>query len=238
MDKKQQTEVPKQRQITLDMHIHTFYSIDSENKPEDIFSKAREAGINVLGVCDHDTVEGAKNMKKLSPSDITVLLGQEVRTEDGEVLVYGVNETLQKKIGLVETCKMAKEKNGFIIVPHPFDKMRDGIGNKLEDILNYIDVIEVFNAHCLFNKYNNKAKDFAEKHNIPMIAGSDSHSTAEIGAVKNIMTLYSNIEINEKNIFSAIKSGNITITETRNTGIKKHIRVGLVKLKKNLKKKF
>jgi len=225
--KETSSEKKAARKLVMDLHIHTLYSIDSESELHEIIDTAKEREIDVLGITDHNTVEGALHMKRIAPDGITVLLGQEVKTTEGEIIVYGLEETLPKKKELLETCRMAKERGGFIIIPHPFDRMRSGIGNRMLDILNYIDAVEVFNAHNRLGHFNNKARAFAEKHGLPMVAGSDSHSYEEIGFTTNTVVA----EPEEKSILNAIKSGN-SVMVAKKSGFKYNIKLGIIKLKK------
>ncbi|MFH1445509.1 MAG: PHP domain-containing protein [Nanoarchaeota archaeon] len=222
-----------ERKLVMDLHIHTHHSSDSNTHPNKIIKRAKEMGVNVLGITDHDTVEGAKEVKKMAPEDIIVLLGQEIRTNDGEIIIYGLEETLPNKKDLIETCKLAKEKGGFIVTPHPFDKLRHGAGERLEEIIPYIDAIEVFNSHVRFDKFNEKAKFFAEKNKIPMVVGSDSHHHKEIGNTTN--TVFS--KFNEKSVLEAIKSGNV-VMKTKKASIIYNVMLGMTKFKKKLKRKL
>jgi predicted metal-dependent phosphoesterase TrpH len=69
---------------------------------------------------------------------------------------------------------------GGIAVPaHPFDTIRLGIKNEVYKIKS--DAIEVINGCITFKRCNRKAIDVALELDLPMIAGSDGHSTEEIG---------------------------------------------------------
>ena len=222
----------EKRRLVADFHMHTIYSHDSVNDFQTLFQTAREHGINVLGITDHNTVEGAKHVKRIAPSDMLVLLGQEVMTLSGEIIVYDVEETIPKKIDLLETCKLVKEKGGFIIIPHPFDGFRNGIGEKMLDIMPYIDAIESINPRSFREKANKKAKEFAEEHKIPMVSGSDCHTKMEIGSARNIIIA----EADEKSVLEAIKTGTVII-DAKRTGLRPHITTLKLAIKKKLRMK-
>ena len=44
----------------MDSHIHSEYSPDSKSKLEDIFKVAKKKDIEIIGISDHNTVEGSK----------------------------------------------------------------------------------------------------------------------------------------------------------------------------------
>jgi len=172
-------------EIKLDIHIHSSASPDSKSTPEQIFARAREVGLNTIGIADHGTVEGALQARKLS-RDIRVLAGQEVLTKQGEVLVFNLEENLEQRQDLLQTCRKAKDKGAFIIVPHPFDPLRSGIGSSIKKILHLIDALEVFNSKCFMGRTNSKARAFAEQNKLPMVAGSDAHLLHDIGNAINV----------------------------------------------------
>ena len=50
-----------------DLHIHSVYS-DGTLTPEQILRIARERGVELLSVCDHNVVEGTLEAAKLAPA--------------------------------------------------------------------------------------------------------------------------------------------------------------------------
>jgi len=58
------------------------------------------------------------------------------------------------------------------VSPHPFDLWRHGWPlEELIELMPEVDALEVFNARCLRNVYNEKALEFAREQGIPMLAG-------------------------------------------------------------------
>jgi len=193
--------------LKADLHMHTRHSSDSNISPEDILKQARLKGLDVVGVTDHNTTQGALETKKLAAKffpGLVVLVGQEVRTNEGEIIVFGIGGRLPKKMPLEATLEDARKKGGFIIVPHPFDKIRGGIGKKnLQKVMNHVDAVEVLNSKSILKRFNKNAREFAEANKLPMVAGSDAHMQQYIG------TCYTMIMSapNEKEIYKAIRSG-------------------------------
>ncbi len=192
-----------------DFHIHTKYSGDSKIEINDLLEKARKLNFDFLGVTDHNSTKGGIEAKKIS-KDILVLVGQEVRTEKGELIVFGTEEDLAGT--LEEILEIAKERDLFVLLPHPFDKLRGGaVGNHLSEqellnLENKIDAIEVFNSRCVWGKFNKKAQKFSEDNQIPGVAGSDSHNLEEIGNAVNFL----NCDKTEEEILRAIKQNKVT----------------------------
>jgi predicted metal-dependent phosphoesterase TrpH len=168
----------------VDLHIHTKHSSDGRIEPEKLVSRADELGFDVIGVTDHMTTRGAIDAERIARRKAgrpLVVIGQEVKTVQGEILVYGIRKDMEEGQDLADVCKKTKRMGGFVIVPHPFDIMRRGIGKNIETIADCVDAAESFNARTLINAFNNRAADFLKRTGIPAVVGSDSHFIEEFG---------------------------------------------------------
>lgn len=212
----------KKRFLRGDFHIHTYRSLDSNLRPESIIGRAKELGLDIIGVVDHGSVRGGKETESLAKSiakDLIVFPGAEIRTEEGEIIAFNIDKDVPQLMGLVETCEMVKKLGGFIVLPHPFDKLRSGLGRSLYRILKYVDAVEGFNARTMFNSFNRKAVKFSKEEGLPLIAGSDAHFSEEIGKAITLV----NSEKDKESVLQAIRSGRTEI-EGEKTGAKPHIK--------------
>ena len=166
--------------IRAEFHCHTVYSHDSSNRIAQLVAAARKRGITRLAITDHNTIRGALIANVLDPQ--LVIVGEEILTEQGELLAYYVKEEIPKGLSAKETIARLKDQGAFIAIPHVFDLRRHGwrMADLLE-ILPFVDALEVFNARCLAGGINRRAREFAEERALPMIAGSDAHSLVELG---------------------------------------------------------
>jgi predicted metal-dependent phosphoesterase TrpH len=174
-------------QWRVDLHNHTKWSKDCLSEFETIIQLCEERSIDRIAITDHNTAEGALAMQKLAPE--LVIVGEEVMTPQGEILAYFVQETVPVGLTPEETIRRLRDQGAVISVSHPFDRLRKGAW-KEEDLLRIIDkvdAIEVFNARCFFMGDNEKAIQFAEKHNLIGTAGSDSHTKPEYGTSVTLM---------------------------------------------------
>jgi len=171
--------------MKVDMHIHTVYSGDSTCKPSEVIEAAKRRGLDGIAVTDHSTTKGWKEtLAEGKKKGIAVILGEEIEVEYGgrivgEVLGYFLNEEVEK--GEVY-CVLdeIKRQEGLAALPHPFCFYR-GMRMDFEELAGRIQAVEVFNAGMYFNYHNNKALNFARKHSIAEIGGSDAHSEEEVG---------------------------------------------------------
>jgi len=191
--------------MKVDLHIHTKHSKDSDIDPRSLVEKAVELKFDVIGITDHGTVKGAvetERIAKETAKDLIVFVGQEIITKQGEILVYNLRNGIKEKQDLVKTCKEVKKNKGFLVIPHPFDLMRRGVGRDTKRVLGYADAIEAFNARTVINRFNEKAMGFAKENRIPIVVGSDAHFLGEFG--KTHMLIPS--RKNKSDILNAIKS--------------------------------
>lgn len=72
-------------QVRADLHIHTVLSpcADLEMTPEKIIRKAKDAGLGIVGISDHNSTLNAKVLREVGKSEgIYVLTGAEVTTRE------------------------------------------------------------------------------------------------------------------------------------------------------------
>lgn len=186
--------------MRFDLHIHSKYSSDSGLAIEDILRKAVKKGLDGIAICDHNTITGSYHARKYVTKlnlPLLVLPGVEVSTTQGHLIVLGVRENIPAGMTPQDTIRIARQKGGVVIVPHPF-KVRS-IGNV--DGLD-IDAIETFNSRCLFGE-NEKARNMAIELGKPQVGGSDSHMLGTIGIG------YTEIDAqpDEASVLDAIRNG-------------------------------
>lgn len=167
--------------LTLEFHCHTSASKDSLTRPEDLIKVARKKGLDRLVITDHNSIAGAVAAQKLDPE--LVIVGEEIMTTRGEILAAFVQEEIPAGLTPQETINILREQGAFISVSHPYDTHRKGgwLEKDLLEIAPLVDAIEVFNSRCIDPRFNTRAKEFAEKHNIPGTVGSDAHGAFEVG---------------------------------------------------------
>ncbi len=167
--------------IKIDLHVHTCYSPDSLTSLDDLTAAVETAGLDGLAVLDHNCISGAQALREMAP--FLVIVGEEVSTTAGEVAGLFLSECVPPGLSPAEAVERIHEQGGLVYVPHPFDRYRSSAlgGHALTSILDQVDAIEVLNARVLFPTDNDRALAFARDLGIPGGAGSDAHSTQEIG---------------------------------------------------------
>ena len=184
------------KQVFADFHIHTRFSRDSILPEEKFIRLAIERGLTHVAVTNHNNIEGALAVRdkvtELGLTDqLTVIIGEEVSTEDGEVVGIFLNKTIPRGLSSKETAEEIHRQGGLVSIPHPFDPFRgshikEGPLRNLAE-LGKIDMVEVFNCRVAFQRHNLEAAEFANRYGIPGIAASDSHSSFEIAMAFNAL---------------------------------------------------
>ena len=173
--------------IRADLHNHTYYSTDSILSPKDMLARARARGLNVIAVTDHNTTRGGCATRDLAAelgTEVRVIVGEEVRTRDGEVLGLFLSEDIPRGLSAAATVDRIKTQGGIAGAPHPFDPFRSGLDAVvLESLAGRLDFIEGLNGRVVNAAHNEKAIEFAREHNLPLSAASDAHSAGEVGRV-------------------------------------------------------
>jgi hypothetical protein len=149
--------------------------------PERLVARCLKMGLDCVAVTDHNTIEGARAVESLAP--FMVIIGEEVRSADGEVTGLFLKETVPPGLTAVETASRIKDQGGVVSIPHPFDRFRREVISReaLDEVVPYVDVIEVFNSRNSLDADNRKAREFADEHGLLASAVSDAHIPLELG---------------------------------------------------------
>lgn len=170
------------KRMRMDLHSHTWYSHDSILKPKDMVEACLRKGVNCLAVTDHNEIDGAKAVARIAP--FKVIIGEEIRTLDGEITGLFLKERIPPNLSAVETIREIRRQKGLVYVPHPFAagvtmRLRRGV---LEAVAETVDIVEGWNSRGLLRSDDLRAQQWALAHGIPFAAGSDAHTRFEIGA--------------------------------------------------------
>jgi len=165
-----------------DLHTHSRGSFDSLASPKDMVKAAADRGLTHLAITDHDRIDVALEARALSQTAVTVIVGEEVKTRDGDLICLFLETAIPPGLSAMETIAAAREQGGLVGIPHPFDRMR---GSLLRDaamagLAPHVDWVEAHNAR-LVGHGNEDAALFARDNDLPGIAVSDAHSVMEIG---------------------------------------------------------
>lgn len=154
---------------------------------------AAERGLTHLAITDHGRIDGALEARDRAPDGLDVIVGEEIRTADGDVIGLFLDHPVPQGLSAVESVDRIHEQGGLAGLPHPFDRFRNsGLREQrriahLEALAARLDFIEAHNARVPFPSANERAAAFAREHGIPGIASSDAHTILEVGVAYTIL---------------------------------------------------
>ncbi|OGO05120.1 MAG: hypothetical protein A2Y73_08025 [Chloroflexi bacterium RBG_13_56_8] len=167
--------------VKVDLHVHTHWSDDSLTTCAEVLCWAGRRDIDLVAITDHNRLGGALALKEMAPE--RVIVGEEIRTTQGEIIGLFLHEEILGGLATRETTRCIHQQGGLVYVPHPVDRVRRStlMPPALLEIIDEIDLIEVFNARVPLALCNRQAEELARFYGLPQGAGSDAHQGHEIG---------------------------------------------------------
>jgi predicted metal-dependent phosphoesterase TrpH len=167
----------------VDLHCHTNASFDSLSDPRAVVRAAASRGLTHLAITDHDRVDGALRARDAAPQGLQVIVGEEVRTADGDLIALFLEQAVEPHRPVRETIEAVRAQGGLVGIPHPFDRFRGSMlkDPRLEAMAQLVDWVETHNARVVGGSGNERAQQFAREMGLPGVAVSDAHSVLEVG---------------------------------------------------------
>lgn len=179
---------PPAQRAFIDLHCHTSASFDSLAAPAAILRAAAARGLTHLAITDHDRIDGALEARDRAASEapeLTVIVGQEIRTQAGDLIGAFLREAVPPGLSAPEAIAAVRDQGGLVGIAHPFDRFRGSLGRgeaaSLEAVAATVDWIEAWNARLMLGDGNIRAAELAARVGVPGVAVSDAHTALEVG---------------------------------------------------------
>jgi predicted metal-dependent phosphoesterase TrpH len=172
-------EVVVLRSVT---HLHTKYSWDGNIEPAAMVDMLVAAGMDLALVSDHDSFRGSRECRQIVEDrhlGLRIPVAAEIRTERGDVVV--VFDELADDPPIEELKQwdllvpIVRDLGGLIWLPHPYQSH-----HYVEEMAEFVDVIEVFNAR-LEDEKNRNAFHLCKRHGAVPAFGADVHRSSDLG---------------------------------------------------------
>ena len=174
-----QIEVDGQVWSRADLHLHTTASDGLMTPEETVEIIARHTRLAVIAITDHDTAEGAllaRDYARRHKLDIEVVVGQEVSTDEGDVLALFIETTLPLFRTAGAAIDAIHRAGGLAVAAHPF-----AVGLSEHSVKHAIqhlpfDAVEVRHG-CPLNVIGNRYARHLNRQaqNLAELGSSDSH---------------------------------------------------------------
>jgi hypothetical protein len=105
------------------VHVHSTHSDGSGSVPQ-IARAAKRAGVDVVLLTDHDTLEAKRRgEERWYGDDVLVLVGEEVSPTDRDhFLAFGIDKEINRRLTGPEICDAVANAGGFGFGAHPFSR--------------------------------------------------------------------------------------------------------------------
>ena len=198
----------------IDLHAHSFPASQcSSVSVDDLIQEAKRIQLHAICLTDHNHVWDPKAIEELNQKHaFHVFGGNEITTDEGDMLVFGMHTPVEGIIKLSDLNKMVAEVDGFLIAAHPFRGFlvfnASQIGLTVEKAMQRSAYTQVHALEVLNGKVTGEENRFAEKVaaglGLPVTGGSDAH---EISGVGKYATRFEHPIEDENELVQALKSG-------------------------------
>jgi predicted metal-dependent phosphoesterase TrpH len=180
--------------MLIDLHTHTRpISWDSSLSPDDLIERCKAAALDGVCLTEHDYFWNPDDLRALGRRhDYLVLPAAEINTEDGHILVYGIDRYVWGMHRSRELAHHVEEAGGVMIAAHPFRRQMPWL---IRDERHYHEALvrasrnPAYQFCVALEKINGRAKqpqnEFAARlcdlTGMPGSAGTDAHNAAHVG---------------------------------------------------------
>lgn len=165
--------------IRVDLHMHSRWSPDSSTSLGALVERARELGLDRIALTDHNTAEGALELRRLEPE--LAIVGEEVRTTEGEVIGLFISRSLPAGGTPEDVCDAIHAMGGLTYACHPLDRRRASFRpERLVELAPRLDIVETHNPWA-DQSANRAAAELCRELGKVAACGSDAHSPRELG---------------------------------------------------------
>ena len=173
----------------IDLHCHTSASFDGIADPAAVVARAAERGLTHVVITDHDTLDGALRAVDAAPAGLTVIVGCEVNTREGDLVFAFVGQPLPRDVSAREAIEAGRAQGALVGIPHPYDTTRRSLllDPAHEELVRLVDWVEAWNGRVGRRAANDQAAALARRAGLPGVGVSDAHTLLEVGTVSTSM---------------------------------------------------
>ncbi|MDR3554437.1 MAG: PHP domain-containing protein [Syntrophobacteraceae bacterium] len=200
--------------FVIDLHTHSFpASSCSSTSVDELIEEAKRIGLNAICLTDHNHVWTPGQVEALRQKHgFPLLRGNEITTNQGDMLVFGLEKDIKGIITLEDLRKEVLAAGAFMIAAHPFrgfltfSTVQLGLTPETaaqRPLFRLVDGMEVLNGKVT-EKENAFSSSVAETLRLPATGGSDAHQACEVG--KYATRFFAEVHT-EAELVRALKSG-------------------------------
>ena len=180
--------------MLIDLHTHTRpLSWDSYLSPDELVERSKAAGLDGICLSEHDYFWKPEDVLELAQRhNYLVLPAIEINTDDGHILVYGLEKYVYGMHRSHELAHYVEEAHGVMIAAHPYRRQMPWYMESDRDYqealvraarnpaYRYCAALEVINGRGT-EKENEFSQQLCDLMQMRGSAGSDAHARIDIG---------------------------------------------------------
>lgn len=211
--------------MLIDLHAHTWpRSNDSILNPEDLVVRAKQAGIDAICFTEHDTLWDADAVAEIrARHNFLILAGVEISTDDGHMLVFGIDKYVFGMHRSRELAKYVENAGGVMVAAHPYRRQMPWFTRDEPEYqaaleraaqnpaYKYVSGLEVQNGRGS-DKENDFSHRLADLMGMNGTAGTDSHMPIDVG---KCATYFERDIRDERELIAELKAGRFYAVDRR-----------------------
>ncbi|HEY6154622.1 MAG TPA: PHP-associated domain-containing protein [Candidatus Udaeobacter sp.] len=216
MSKRMSRSMSEEDWIKVDLHIHTLEDPKDvlDYSAHQLLERARTLGFGALAITLHDAVfDRAEVFAHAASLGILLIPAAEVRLRGSDVIVLNVNAEEIAHLKDFDDLRRLRARRGssiFTIAPHPFYVLGASIGEKIVDLIDCFDAIELCHFHKGILNPNRRAVAMAKRFGKPLIATSDAHRLHDFG--RHYTSILRPAPLSMENFFATLRRGPLRLT--------------------------
>jgi len=208
--------------MRIDLHIHTRpRSSCSAIDPSALLEEARRTGLDGICLTEHQNRWSPAELEEfMGASGIRVFQGNEITTNQGDILVFGYDRDVKGVVPIQELRKEVEEVGGLMIAAHPFrgfllfgiSQLQLDVGQACKRaVFQHVDGLEIQNCKVT-DPENDMARRVSGRLGLLGVAGSDAHRLDEVG---RCVTKFEREVRTERELIEEIRAGRFTVEVRR-----------------------
>jgi hypothetical protein len=208
--------------MRIDLHIHTRpRSSCSAIDPSALLEEARRAGLDGICLTEHQNRWSPAELEEfMGASGIRIFQGNEITTNQGDILVFGYDRDVKGVVPIQELRKEVEEVGGLMIAAHPFrgfllfgiSQLQLDVGQACKRaVFQHVDGLEIQNCKVT-DPENDMARRVSGRLGLLGVAGSDAHRLDEVG---RCVTKFEREVRTERELIEEIRAGRFTVEVRR-----------------------
>jgi predicted metal-dependent phosphoesterase TrpH len=211
-----------------DLHVHPVGNGTSLGDPATFLAALLAAGLDLVGLTDHDRVDVAAELAaRGADAGLVLVVGEEIATREGHVVGLGLRDLVAPGAALGDTIAEIHAQGGIAVIAHPLLAIPTSASRSILEELaqgpaeRRPDALEAFNARVAWLPgYRRRVERLAAATGYAVVGCSDAHRPGDVGRG---VTRYQGRTFDD--LRAAIAAGE-TATEGRAFGVRDLLRRG------------